>query len=143
MPDRRVSAIELELFTHRCEAIARQMGEALRRTALAVNVNDAAASSAWVVDDTAEIFGLGPGPQAYADSLRGRASECAATGLSAVTRRDETDEYAFSGLHSALTVMLQAKAPVIASAMTDFFTMFSSPPMLEWIAIDMNSFRYE
>ncbi len=40
MSERRVSALELELFTHRFTAIARQMGEALRRTALSVNVKE-------------------------------------------------------------------------------------------------------
>ncbi len=40
MPERAVSALEAELFTHRFAAIARQMGEALRRTALSVNVKE-------------------------------------------------------------------------------------------------------
>ncbi len=40
MADRPVAALELELFTHRFSAIARQMGEALRRTALSVNVKE-------------------------------------------------------------------------------------------------------
>ncbi len=36
----RARALELELFTHRFGAIARQMGEALQRTALSVNVKE-------------------------------------------------------------------------------------------------------
>jgi 5-oxoprolinase (ATP-hydrolysing) len=40
MTERVVSALELELFTHRFSAIARQMGEALQRTALSVNVKE-------------------------------------------------------------------------------------------------------
>ena len=36
----RTDPIELELFTHRFEAVARQMGEMLRRTALSVNVKE-------------------------------------------------------------------------------------------------------
>ncbi len=40
MAEPRVSALESEIFTHRFAAIARQMGEALRRTALSVNVKE-------------------------------------------------------------------------------------------------------
>ncbi len=40
MADERSAVVELELFTHRFSAIARQMGEALRRTALSVNVKE-------------------------------------------------------------------------------------------------------
>ena len=42
MPDRRPShdPVELELFTHRFEAIAREMGEMLRATAISTNVRE-------------------------------------------------------------------------------------------------------
>jgi 5-oxoprolinase (ATP-hydrolysing) len=40
MSARRSRAVELELFTHRFEVLAAQMGEMLRRTALSVNVKE-------------------------------------------------------------------------------------------------------
>ncbi|MCP3960182.1 MAG: hydantoinase B/oxoprolinase family protein [bacterium] len=57
-PDRsstRPEAVELELFTHRFAAIAGEMGEMLRRTALSTNVRDRLDFSCAVLDDGGQL----------------------------------------------------------------------------------------
>jgi 5-oxoprolinase (ATP-hydrolysing) len=55
-PDRaRAEAVELELFVHRFSAIAWQMGEALRRTALSVNVKERLDFSCALLDPEGEL----------------------------------------------------------------------------------------
>lgn len=51
----RASVIELELFTHRFGAIAWQMGEALRRTALSVNVKERLDFSCALLDPDGQL----------------------------------------------------------------------------------------
>lgn len=50
-----VTAVDLELFTHRFAAIAWQMGEALRRTALSVNVKERLDFSCALLDPDGEL----------------------------------------------------------------------------------------
>jgi 5-oxoprolinase (ATP-hydrolysing) len=50
VPPRRPTEVELELFTHRFAAIAAEMGEMLRRTALSTNVRDRLDFSCAVLD---------------------------------------------------------------------------------------------
>ena len=54
--DRRATEIELELFTHRFAAVAWQMGEALRRTAMSVNVKERLDFSCALLDPDGELF---------------------------------------------------------------------------------------
>jgi 5-oxoprolinase (ATP-hydrolysing) len=51
----RAEAVELELFVHRFSAIAWQMGEALRRTALSVNVKERLDFSCALLDSDGEL----------------------------------------------------------------------------------------
>lgn len=51
----RTEAVELELFVHRFSAIAWQMGEALRRTALSVNVKERLDFSCALLDPDGEL----------------------------------------------------------------------------------------
>lgn len=51
----RVEVVELELFVHRFSAIAWQMGEALRRTALSVNVKERLDFSCALLDPEGEL----------------------------------------------------------------------------------------
>jgi 5-oxoprolinase (ATP-hydrolysing) len=51
----RATAIELELFTHRFAAVAWQMGEALRRTAMSVNVKERLDFSCALLDPDGEL----------------------------------------------------------------------------------------
>lgn len=51
----RAEAVELELFVHRFSAIAWQMGEALRRTALSVNVKERLDFSCALLDPEGEL----------------------------------------------------------------------------------------
>jgi 5-oxoprolinase (ATP-hydrolysing) len=51
----RPEAIELELFTHRFAAVARQMGERLRRTAVSTNVKERLDFSCALLDPAGEL----------------------------------------------------------------------------------------
>lgn len=51
----RAKAIELELFTHRFAAVAWQMGEALKRTAMSVNVKERLDFSCALLDPAGEL----------------------------------------------------------------------------------------
>jgi len=53
--DRRPEAVQLELFTHRFAAIARQMGERLRRTAVSTNVKERLDFSCALLDAAGEL----------------------------------------------------------------------------------------
>lgn len=55
MMDERATEIELELFTHRFAAIAWQMGESLRRTALSVNVKERLDFSCALLDPDGQL----------------------------------------------------------------------------------------
>lgn len=55
MSQPRSEAVELELFVHRFSAIAWQMGEALRRTALSVNVKERLDFSCALLDPEGEL----------------------------------------------------------------------------------------
>ncbi len=51
----RPEAVELELFTHRFAAVARQMGERLRRTAVSTNVKERLDFSCALLDPAGEL----------------------------------------------------------------------------------------
>lgn len=51
----RPEAVQLELFTHRFEAVARQMGERLRRTAVSTNVKERLDFSCGLLDAAGEL----------------------------------------------------------------------------------------
>src|SRR5690349_11491224 len=53
--DTRPEAVQLELFTHRFAAIARQMGERLRRTAVSTNVKERLDFSCALLDSAGEL----------------------------------------------------------------------------------------
>ena len=54
-PDSRPEAVQLELFTHRFAAIARQMGERLQRTAVSTNVKERLDFSCALLDPAGEL----------------------------------------------------------------------------------------
>src|SRR3984893_15298017 len=54
-PGAGAAAVQLELFTHRFAAIARQMGERLRRTAVSTNVKERLDFSCAVLDAAGEL----------------------------------------------------------------------------------------
>jgi 5-oxoprolinase (ATP-hydrolysing) len=54
-PSPRPEAVQLELFTHRFAAIARQMGEMLQRTAVSTNVKERLDFSCAVLDPAGEL----------------------------------------------------------------------------------------
>jgi len=51
----RHGAVELELFTHRFAAVARQMGERLQRTAVSTNVKERLDFSCAILDAEGEL----------------------------------------------------------------------------------------
>ena len=53
--DSRPEAVQLELFTHRFAAIARQMGERLQRTAVSTNVKERLDFSCALLDPAGEL----------------------------------------------------------------------------------------
>jgi 5-oxoprolinase (ATP-hydrolysing) len=55
MTDPRPEAVQLELFTHRFAAIARQMGERLQRTAVSTNVKERLDFSCALLDAVGEL----------------------------------------------------------------------------------------
>jgi 5-oxoprolinase (ATP-hydrolysing) len=55
MPGPRPEAVQLELFTHRFAAIARQMGERLQRTAVSTNVKERLDFSCALLDPAGEL----------------------------------------------------------------------------------------
>jgi 5-oxoprolinase (ATP-hydrolysing) len=54
-PSSRPEAVQLELFTHRFAAVARQMGEMLRRTAVSTNVKERLDFSCALLDAAGEL----------------------------------------------------------------------------------------
>jgi 5-oxoprolinase (ATP-hydrolysing) len=54
--DHRPEAVRLELFTHRFETIAREMGERLRRTAVSTNVKERLDFSCALLDPSGELL---------------------------------------------------------------------------------------
>src|SRR5258707_1173151 len=54
-PVSRPEAVQLELFTHRFAAIARQMGERLQRTAVSTNVKERLDFSCGLLDPAGEL----------------------------------------------------------------------------------------
>lgn len=54
-PPSRPEAVQLELFTHRFAAVARQMGEMLRRTAVSTNVKERLDFSCALLDAAGEL----------------------------------------------------------------------------------------
>ena len=54
-PDPRPEAVQLELFTHRFAALARQMGERLQRTAVSTNVKERLDFSCALLDPAGEL----------------------------------------------------------------------------------------
>jgi 5-oxoprolinase (ATP-hydrolysing) len=65
----RPEAVRLELFTHRFETIAREMGEALRRTAVSTNVKERLDFSCAVLDSTGELVVNAPHIPVHLGSL--------------------------------------------------------------------------
>ena len=55
MTDPRPEAVQLELFTHRFAAIARQMGERLQRTAVSTNVKERLDFSCALLDAAGDL----------------------------------------------------------------------------------------
>ncbi|HYU34898.1 MAG TPA: hydantoinase B/oxoprolinase family protein [Thermoanaerobaculia bacterium] len=55
LPSTRPEAVQLELFTHRFAAVARQMGEMLRRTAVSTNVKERLDFSCALLDAAGEL----------------------------------------------------------------------------------------
>ncbi len=73
LPDRPgdagAEAVRLELFTHRFDTIARQMGEALRRTAVSTNVKERLDFSCAVLDPDGELVVNAPHIPVHLGSL--------------------------------------------------------------------------
>jgi len=67
--DAGVGAVQLELFTHRLETVARQMGEALRRTAVSTNVKERLDFSCAVLDAAGELVVNAPHIPVHLGSL--------------------------------------------------------------------------
>jgi len=67
--DAGAEAVRLELFTHRLDTVARQMGEALRRTAVSTNVKERLDYSCAVLDPAGELVVNAPHIPVHLGSL--------------------------------------------------------------------------
>ncbi len=67
--DAGIEAVRLELFTHRLDTVARQMGEALRRTAVSTNVKERLDFSCAVLDRAGELVVNAPHIPVHLGSL--------------------------------------------------------------------------
>ena len=68
-PENYEQAIELALFTHRCTAIAEEMGAQLQRTALSVNIKERLDFSCALLDTNAELLVNAPHIPVHLGSL--------------------------------------------------------------------------
>ncbi len=67
--EQRVDAVELELFTNRFAAVAREMGEMLRRTAISTNIKERLDFSCAVLDGRGELVVNAPHIPVHLGSL--------------------------------------------------------------------------
>jgi 5-oxoprolinase (ATP-hydrolysing) len=98
-PSSRPAAVRLELFTHRFETIAREMGESLKRTAVSTNIKERLDFSCAILDSKGQLIVNAPHIPVHLGSLGLCVRDVAATLDLAPGDTVVTNHPAFGGSH--------------------------------------------